>query len=87
MLNRQPNDAELSAGAEFLRAARESPGIADAGKWQYGYGSIDEASEHVISGGYSLSPPIFDDSRLYVAYRRGGVDSPIEGVIASVAKL
>ncbi|MDI1442560.1 hypothetical protein [Polyangium sp. 6x1] len=33
-----------------------------------------------------LTPPVFDDTGLYVAYTRGGTDEPIEGVIVRIAQ-
>ncbi|MDX2090023.1 MAG: hypothetical protein SFX73_19355 [Kofleriaceae bacterium] len=40
--------------------------------------------EAVVSG-EDLTPPVFDGDGLYVAYTRGGVDEPIEGVVVRIA--
>lgn len=66
VLQRLPADVELTAATQFLQDARDPSGLAGMpGRWQYGYGQVDEESGMV--GSFTPFPAFVDD-----AWRGGG---------------
>ncbi|MDC0740790.1 hypothetical protein [Polyangium mundeleinium] len=83
--------------AEFPRGAPHD--LRRHGAWLYflqnfgdGYAMLsrvraDGSSEfEQLAQGTQLTPPVFDDTGIYVAYTRGGADDPFEGVIVRIAQ-